>query len=121
MGELESGHSGGESRTADDGGGEWALGESESARGRAPRDSGDGTLEEHCPGRWWDMGEKGVGLETSRGVSRSEVGARFEWSATARQASSDWLDDQEDADWLNGLVIARDAGKNKSAETDRFG
>lgn len=78
MGELESGHSGGESRTADDGGGEWALGESESARGRAPRDSGDGTLEEHCPGRWWDMGEKGVGLETSRGVSRSEVGARFE-------------------------------------------
>lgn len=40
----------GESRTAHDGRGEWALGEGDGAGGRAPRKGGGGTLEEHCPG-----------------------------------------------------------------------
>lgn len=39
-----------ESRTANDGGREGALGEGESASRRAPCEGGGCTLEEHCPG-----------------------------------------------------------------------
>lgn len=66
--ELASSHQatgGKESRTADDGGREWALGEGDSAGGRAPRKGGGGTLEEHCPARGGGMGggEDGESLE----------------------------------------------------------
>lgn len=75
---MRSDQTTGGSRTAHDGRGEGALGESDSAGGRAPRKAGGGTLEEHCPKRTGGMREGGVwGWREFGGLRLGEFEVRF--------------------------------------------